>query len=882
MTRILSLAALLVASPVVAAEKPNVVLIFADDLGWKDVGFHGSDFHETPHLDALAKRGVVFPHAYAGAGNCAPSRACLLSGQYTPRHGVYAVGDTDRGPKNKFRLVPVPNKSGLPKSQVTLADALKDAGYATGIFGKWHLGGKDGAPPAQQGFDAAYDSQGEGSKKGDADDPKGVFSLTEKACGFIEKNKGKPFFCYLAHHGIHTPLQARPESLKKFRAKKPGEQHKAPMYAACLYDLDESVGRLVAKLKALGLENDTLIVFTSDNGGTQQSSQEPLRGNKGCYYEGGIREPFVACWPGVIPQGTTCDVPIHNVDLFPTFLAAAGATTTTKLDGESLLPLFKGGKSLARESIYWHFPGYLDNPVTRGRDPVFRTRPVSAVRKGDWKLLLYHEEWLLDGGKDTIATNNAAELYDLKADPGERSNLAATNPAKRDELLGDLLKWLAATNAPMPTAPKPGKPNVVVVLVDDFGWADPSCYGNTAVKTPNIDRMAAEGVRFTLGYVASPICSPSRCGIITGQFPARWKITSYLQTKAGNAACEMADFLDPAATSLPRILKEAGYATAHVGKWHLGGGRDVANPPKFAAYGYDLGLGTYESPEPAPPLGLKTTPWGPQDKLEPQQVPRHDRTRWMVDQTVSFLKSNADKPCFVNLWIDDTHTPFVPSDAHLKAARADGDTDQRARYKAVLTETDRQIGRLLDGLKGTNTLVLFLGDNGASPPFERERVKPLRGQKLSLYEGGVRVPFVAWWPGTAKPGVNESTVISSLDFVPTLANVCGAKLPVGYAPDGEDMTAALRGEVGKRTKPLFWEYGRNPKSFAFPKDDRHKSPNLAVRDGDWKLLVNADGSGAELYDVAKDRGESKSVAADNPEIAKRLTETALKWRKSLP
>lgn len=432
-------------------------------------------------------------------------------------------------------------------------------------------------------------------------------------------------------------------------------------------------------------------------------------------------------------------------------------------------------------------------------------------------------------------------------------------------------------------APAAEKPNVVVVLVDDFGWGDPACYGNTAVKTPNMDRLAREGVRFTQGYVAAPICSPSRCGIITGQFPARWKITSYLQTKAGNRACGMADFLDPEAPSLPRMLKEAGYATAHVGKWHLGGGRDVTAAPKFKEYGYDLGLGTYESPEPAAPLGLKTTPWGPQEKLEPQQVPRHDRSRWMVDQALDFLKQNAGKPCFVNLWLDDTHTPFVPSEEQMKAVRKDGEAEQRTRYKAVLAETDRQIGRLLDGLKGTNTLVLFLGDNGASPPFPRERVGGLRGQKLSLYEGGVRVPFAAWWPGTAKAGgVNEQTVIASVDFMPTLAKVCGAALPKGYVPDGEDMSAALRGETPKRTKPLFWEYGRNDTSFAYPQDAKHRSPNVAVRDGDWKLLVNADGTGAELYDLAADRNETKNLAADKPDVTRRLTEAALTWRKSLP
>lgn len=427
------------------------------------------------------------------------------------------------------------------------------------------------------------------------------------------------------------------------------------------------------------------------------------------------------------------------------------------------------------------------------------------------------------------------------------------------------------------------KPNVIVVLVDDFGYADPACYGNTMAKTPNMDRLAKEGVRFTQGYVAASICSPSRCGIITGQFPARHKITSYLQTKAGNKACEMADFLDPKAPSLPRMLQSAGYATAHVGKWHLGGGRDVADAPKFAAYGYDLGLGTYESPEPAAPLGLKTTPWGPQDQLEPQQVPRHRRTAWMVDRTLEFLKANAAKPCFVNLWLDDTHTPFVPSDADLKAARRPTEGEPKAKYRAVLVEMDRQIGRLLDGLKGTNTLVLFLGDNGASPPFERERGGGLRGQKLSLYEGGIRVPMMAWWPGTLAGGiVNETTVLATVDFLPTLAAIAGAMLPDGAKPDGEDLSKALKGAAPVRTKPLLWEYGRNDKSFAYPKDAKHRSPNLAIRSGDWKLLVNADGTGAELYDLATDRAEAHNRAAERGEKTRELTASVRAWRTALP
>ncbi|HMV82395.1 MAG TPA: sulfatase [Blastocatellia bacterium] len=439
-------------------QRPNIVLVLADDLGWKDVGYQGSDFYETPNLDRLAKAGMVFTQAYAGAGNCAPSRAVLLSGQYGPRHGVYAVDNTKRGPVNLMRMEPIPNRSGLAPAQVTLAEALKAAGYATGIFGKWHLGGPEGALPKEQGFDVVYDSRPNPNQRRDEpEDPKGIYSLTRAATAFIEHNKDKPFFAYVAHHAIHTALEARPSSLAKFKAKQPGAQHKAALYAACLYDLDDGVGVLLNKLKELGLDQNTLFIFTSDNGGTQQSSQEPLRGNKGCYYEGGIREPFIAYWPGVINAGTTDKTPVHNVDLYPTFLATAAAKIPAgkTLDGESLLPLFKGNGKLKRQAIFWHFPGYLDDPVLRGRDPVFRTRPVSVIRKGDWKLHLYHEEWQLDGGRYRLATNNAVELYNIAADIGERNNLAQTNRAKRDELLGDLLQWIKTVNAPLPSERNP-------------------------------------------------------------------------------------------------------------------------------------------------------------------------------------------------------------------------------------------------------------------------------------------------------------------------------------------------------------------------------------------------------------------------------------------
>ena len=418
------------------------------------------------------------------------------------------------------------------------------------------------------------------------------------------------------------------------------------------------------------------------------------------------------------------------------------------------------------------------------------------------------------------------------------------------------------------------QPNVVLILADDLGPGDLSCYGGKLAETPNIDRMAREGTRFTQYYAASPICSPSRCGLITGQYPGRWKITSFLQTRAGNAGCEQADYLDSQAPTLPRALKTAGYATAHFGKWHLGGGRDVTDAPPFAAYGYDEHAGTWESPQPHPDITAGNWIWSADDKVK-----RWDRTAFFIEKTLDFLQRHSDRPCFVNLWLDDPHTPWVPAEG------AKGNT--RKNLAPVMVEVDRQIGRLLDGVQALDanrkTLVIFASDNGPLPTFAEARTVGQRGSKLSLYEGGIRVPLIAWGPELVPAGrTNEATVLSGVDLFPTICKLCGAALPDDYKSDGEDLSAALLGKAPQRQKPLFWEYGRNEKFFRYPQKPRDRSANVAVRDGKWKLLVNRDGSGAELYDVTRDPNESKNVIAEHPDVAERLTSAALAWRESLP
>ena len=436
-----------------ANNKPNIILIYADDQGWMDIGYQTKGQFQTPTLDKMAREGMTFTNAYTNAANCQPARACLLSGNYTARHHVFAVNSTNRGPKEKMRLVPCPNRDGLAVGDITIADALKGAGYATGHFGKWHLYTKNGkggggALPSQQGFDVTYDSFGDGelpegakgNKPGPKSDPKGVFDLSSQACDFMEENKDKPFFIYLAHHAPHGPVNSRNSTREKINNP----------YEACVYDLDESVNRVLDKIKELGIEKKTLVIYTSDNGGCVKN-QKPLRGEKGMYYEGGIRVPMIALWPGVIESGSTCEQPVMQIDLFPTYIKLARTKIDKELDGVNLLPLFKQTGSLKRESIYWHMPGYLDRSKSGARDKNFRTRPVSVIRKGKWKLHLYLEEWILDGGIEKIDTNRAVELYNIDKDISEKNDLALQRKDVRDELLNDLLNWHECVKAPIPS-----------------------------------------------------------------------------------------------------------------------------------------------------------------------------------------------------------------------------------------------------------------------------------------------------------------------------------------------------------------------------------------------------------------------------------------------
>jgi arylsulfatase A-like enzyme len=441
-----------------AAEKPNIVFILADDLGWTDLGCQGSKYYVTPNIDRLAAEGMRFTDAYTCGPNCQPTRAALLSGQYAPRTGVYTVGGIDRFDWQSRPLRPVDNVTKLPLEKVTVAQVLKQSGYATGMFGKWHLGNDAEHHPAKRGFDEAIESSGRHFNF--ATDPKqkvpeGTYLadwLTDRAVDFLRRHKDEPFFLYLPHFGVHSPREAKEEIIARFKDKPAAGGHHDPVYAAMIASVDESVGRLMATLKELNLDRNTLVIFSSDNGGVggyaaagvgkanSITDNAPLRGGKGMLYEGGVRVAFQARWPGVIAEGKTCSTPIISVDMYPTLLEVAGVSPPRDyaLDGVSVLPVLKSdGRMNFDRPLFWHFPGYLGAGMGS-----WRTTPAGAIRRGDWKLLEFFEDGRL-------------ELYNLAQDIGQKRDLATSEPQRVKALHEELVAWRKAVDAPMPTPNKP-------------------------------------------------------------------------------------------------------------------------------------------------------------------------------------------------------------------------------------------------------------------------------------------------------------------------------------------------------------------------------------------------------------------------------------------
>ncbi len=441
--------------------KPNIVLLVADDLGWTDLGVYGSSYYETPNIDRLAREGMKFSAAYANP-NCAPTRAALLTGRYSPRTGIYTVGSGARGQDQFRKMTPAENNTTLSLDEVTFAETLRQAGYATAHMGKWHMGG-NGNLPTDQGFDWNIGGNATGSPKGGYfapwDNPEmpaapegthlaDVFA--EQASKFMEENRERPFLLYLPFYSVHTPIQAKPELVEKYKQKAAVGGHSNPEYAAMIETMDTAVGVVLDKLDELALANDTFVFFYSDNGGVggyhaagvdarDITDNAPLRGGKGMLYEGGVRVPLLVRKPVLIPPGSHSDDTVMCVDFLPTFAEIAGAESPTgrDMDGVSFYPTLRSsGKSPApRPAIYWHFPGYLEGNQKTG---AWRTTPGGAMRIGRYKVIEFFETGEL-------------QLYNLEEDISEKNNLIKLMPEKAKEMQAELAHWRQRTNAPMPT-----------------------------------------------------------------------------------------------------------------------------------------------------------------------------------------------------------------------------------------------------------------------------------------------------------------------------------------------------------------------------------------------------------------------------------------------
>ena len=416
------------------------------------------------------------------------------------------------------------------------------------------------------------------------------------------------------------------------------------------------------------------------------------------------------------------------------------------------------------------------------------------------------------------------------------------------------------------------RPNILFIFADDWGFGDLGCHDNEVIETPHLDRLASQGTDFHQFTVASGVCSPSRVALLTGRFPARYGVTQHFASVGHHKKTGMPDWMTPRAPMLPRLLKQAGYHTCHFGKWHLTN-YHIPDAPPPAAYGYD-----------------RAAIWGgSKHSASPDEV---------FDLAIDAIRETQDKPFFINLWIHETHTPHYPKQEMLDRYAAKGLDERERVYPAVVTHADKEIGRVLQALDDTgnadNTLVIFSSDNGPEYTIDRRKQMEhselgcglttwysrgstggLKGAKRSLHEGGVRVPLIVRWPGTVKAGaIDQTSVITAVDWLPTLCKLAGAGLPEGYAGDGEDRSEVLLGRPGDRTRPIFWYWpgGHGGANW----------PLAAIRQGRWKLLMSEDRKRLELYELPADRAEANNLAGKHPAMVKQLREELLQWLAELP
>lgn len=865
-----------------AADTPNIILILTDDLGYGDLSCYGSEFIDTPRIDKMASMGVRSTSYRTAANICTPSRAALLTGSYPQRAGI---------PNGISPARPEHRNLGLHPNEVTIAELLKSRNYATGMVGKWHLGFDDVFHPLNQGFDSYYGMPSNfNHDKRFFNDREAIAKVTDlsqltsnytnKAVEFIKDNQDRPFFLYLAHNYPHVPLKPNPAFAGKSRA---GD------YGDIVEELDFSTGEILDTLSELEIDKNTLVIFTSDNGpltryASEYQSSGPLRGSKFNTFEGGHRVPAIFYWPDRLPGMQICETPISSMDVLPTIAAITGTSLPDDriLDGKNIWPVLLGESTTPPREIEYF---YNDNNL-------------QAIRKNEWKIHLPRTlediPWWQKAGKETFFELSEPFLVNLKDDIGETANLASSNPELVEELLseaqstrrslGSAQDWGAeqrdrgdSRKLEAATSRSPKQPNFILIFADDQGYQDIGVFGSPNIDTPNLDRMADEGMRFT-NYYAQTVCGPSRAALMTGSYPLR------VATK-GNRV-NVHPYLHSKEVTIAEVLKPLGYATAAFGKWDLAG--HSQDPKRYAHelmpthQGFDYFFGTPTSNDSRANLIRNET-------IIEMDADMSQLTRRYTDEAIEFIKRSKDGPFFV-------YMPHTMPHIRLERSEQFEGKSKGGIYGDVIEEIDWNVGRIFETLKeeelDESTYVFYMSDNGPwylgssaghlkqiGPEAEAHggSALPLRGAKTSTWEGGLRVPCIMWAPGNIPAGTVCSEIASTLDMLPTIAKLAGGKIPTDRVIDGHDIRNLIHENDGA-TSPTdaFYYYQRTQLQ--------------AVRSGPWKLHVpkKADSTWNRyskpedvfditsplLYNLENDIGETTDVSAQHPRVVDRLLQIA--------
>ncbi|MFM8497963.1 MAG: sulfatase-like hydrolase/transferase [Planctomycetia bacterium] len=866
------------------APPPNVVFIVSDDQHWRDYAFMGHPHVRTPHLDRLARESLVFPRGYVTSSLCCPSLATIITGRYPHEHRV--VGNDPPGGKDAFEAGRERMNRHL-EEWPTLPRLLAAQGYGSFQTGKWWQGDF-----SRGGF---TEGMTKGKRHGDEGLSIGRTSM-QPIYDFIGRSRaaGKPFFVWYAPMLPHDPHDPAPELVEHYRAKT--DSVHVARYWGNVERFDRTVGDLLDHLDREQLSANTLVVYVTDNGWIQRADAPRFAPrSKLSPYDGGLRTPIMLRRPGTIRPGTS-EAHASAVDVVPTVLAACGAAAPPGLPGVNLLD---ARAVAARRQVfgecYTHTLVDLDDPA---KSLLWRW----TVRDR-WKLIVpatagaghgfpEHEGRLVDPGSKARYERGEVELFDVIADPDETTNLAAAHPAVVTELRTSLDAWWTPTlEKPLAAAAREAvrdgasatrsrPPSVVVFLADDLGAHDLGCTGSTFHRSPAIDRLATEGMLFTRGYAAAPVCSPTRAALVTGRHPARVRITNFI---AGDRRGTLmpADYvksLPGSEVTVAERLQERGYATGVFGKWHLG------PPAEITAHGFGATGSTTVGPGS-----------GPLDD------PLHARA--IAAQAAAFIESNRDRPFFCYVPMHSVHVPLItrPDLAAEEGRRAVGvgprfdlpptlpgdpatrQVQNHSVYAGMIREMDETVATVLDAVEKTGqrdtTLVVFTSDNGGLSTAEGAPTSnlPLRAGKGFVYEGGIRVPLIVRWPGVVGPGTTNDLPVTTLDIAATILDAAGAPGRDDAPLDGASLRPVLAdtGTLGPRD--LVWHYPHYSNQGGRP------AAALIAGDGPGldKIVEHFETGKVELFDVVNDPGERKDLAGERPERAAELRARLHAWRKQL-